>query len=441
MPAEWVNRWNDVIAAKPDLPGVWRRRDGGYRVRGRVSDPKTGQMRGVNRALPACKRAREAAAELEAELGKIRAGTGPAKSDRAPRFDEWATTVFARKVQSGAIASAAGRAKWEAILRLHLIPAFGPIFIDQLTREDVEAWRTHELLGVRAHAKDERRERKLEAGRYSPQTVNTILGVLRQVTAEASAAFNVRDACASIDNASTRGHRTYTFEEPNAVRPADVPRFLGEMRVRHPDHYAFVFLGFTTGLRPSSLRPLRWRGPNADIKWDEGVLLVRRSQTVGAEAMESTKTDRDQVIALDPEQLAVLRWHLDRHEKYVARCAEKPETLAIAEAMRASDLLFPSAPTRWSKGGGFRSRSCLDKPFAEVAKLLELGYDVSPRAMRRTFQDLARAGKVADVTTRAISGHATERMQQRYSSVDATEQRAALAKVIDIATGRERRAA
>ena len=61
--------------------------------------------------------------------------------------------------------------------------------------------------------------------------------------------------------------------------------------------------------------------------------------------------------------------------------------------------------------------------------------------MRRTYQDLARAGKVADIVTRAISGHATPEMQQHYSTVSSDEMRAGIAKVIDIATGRERAAA
>jgi hypothetical protein len=155
--------------------------------------------------------------------------------------------------------------------------------------------------------------------------------------------------------------------------------------------------------------------------------------------MDTTKTGVDQVIDLDPEQLAVLRWHLDRLERENERRAKRSPQ--VAEVQAASDLLFPASPTRWSAGGGFISRSCLDKPFKAIAKILELGYDVSPRAMRRSFQDLARAAQVKDVVTRAISGHATESMQRRYSTIASAEVREGLAKVIDIATGRERRTA
>jgi hypothetical protein len=93
--------------------------------------------------------------------------------------------------------------------------------------------------------------------------------------------------------------------------------------------------------------------------------------------------------------------------------------------MTESPLLFPSAT------GGFRSASCLDEPFDEVVTALKLKKRSTPRAMRRTFQDLARAAEVKDVVTRTVSGHATEAMPQHYSTVSPIEMNASLAKVID----------
>jgi hypothetical protein len=435
----WVERWNDTIAAEPELPGVWRRKDGGYRIRGRTRDPKTNQRREVNRALPDCRRAREAAALLEAELAAVANGTSAVNVATSSRFDDWAVTVFERKVRDKRILSASGRATWSSVIETHLIPAFGPMLVDRITRDDIERWKTSELLAPRVHTKDEKRKRKLVGGRYSPNTVNKILAVLRQITVEASDEFGIADPCRRVEDVSKRGHRTHTHESPNSLKPSDVPRFLAEVRVRYPEHFAFTLLGFTTGLRPSSLRPLRRRGPNADVKWDTGELLVRRSHTNGAEVMDATKTDRDQVIALDDRQLEVLRWHVAGLDQENERRAKRsPEN---AEAMAASELLFPAMPTKWNNGGGFRSQSCLDKMFAHIGELLKLGYEVTPKCMRRTYQDLCRAANVADIVTRAISGHATVEMQRHYSTVSAAEMRSGLAKVIDIATGQERKAA
>jgi hypothetical protein len=50
--------------------------------------------------------------------------------------------------------------------------------------------------------------------------------------------------------------------------------------------------------------------------------------------------------------------------------------------------------------------------------------------MRRTFQDLARAAEIRDVVMRSISGHATEEMQRRYSTVSPVEQQKSLARVL-----------
>jgi hypothetical protein len=86
-----------------------------------------------------------------------------------------------------------------------------------------------------------------------------------------------------------------------------------------------------------------------------------------------------------------------------------------------------------------RSRSVLDKPFQEVLKALGWKIRLTPRGMRRTFNDLARDAEVHDVVTRAISGHETERMQRHYSTAQREEMREAVGRVISLATERARR--
>ncbi len=168
------------------------------------------------------------------------------------------------------------------------------------------------------------------------------------------------------------------------------------MRELFPQHYAMVFLGMVTGLRPSSLRPLRRKGPKADILWDENKLLVRRSHTVGDEVMNTTKQRVKYSIHLPAEAMDVLRWHVSTQ-------------LETAE-QKESDLLFPALT------GGFRAPSVLNKPFAEVAEAIGITKRFTQRGLRRTFNDLARAAHVEGVVTKSISGHLTERMRERYST-------------------------
>ena len=401
-------KWRDVgkgrrVAVEASLPGVWRTEDGAWWVRGRVKDPRTGLMREVSRFVEAAS-ARAAFNWLQEQLDAIRLGLDTAEQARSNRirFSEFAASLFERKVETGEIRSAAGRVKWAGILEHHLIPAFGNVYCDAMTHRDLAAWRRECA-------------RRVQEGELAPTTVNGWISVLKVITKALAIDLELdRDTGALLQPLSTIGHRTYTPEEPNALRPQDVPAFVVAMARLHPAHHAMTVLGFVTGLRPSSLRPLRRSGPHADVLWDEGYLLVRRSQTYGDEVMESTKTGRDQRIALPGQIVAVLRAH----------CEELP-----AGPQRESALLFPS------RTGGYRSRSCLDKPFRDVAKEIGLPYKVTPRGMRRTFQDIARAAALPDLVTRSISGHATESMQHHYSTVGDEEQRAGLGRVADLIAG------
>ena len=77
-------------------------------------------------------------------------------------------------------------------------------------------------------------------------------------------------------------------------------------------------------------------GPTPDVRWDEGVILVRRSHTLGDEFMNTTKTKLRQRIMVPPEVMEVLRWH-------VATQLTTPE-------QTASELLFPAEDGRLSLG-------------------------------------------------------------------------------------------
>lgn len=382
------------------LPGVRAVEGGGWWVRGRWTEQKTGKRRELSRFLDVPK-ASDAYQWLQETLAEKKRG-GEGTCQKAIRFSEFAASLFEAKVKRGDIQSAAGRVKWANILEFHLIPVFGSIFMREFEQRDVRKWRDECAV-------------KARRGELSPNSANTRLSVLRVIlkagAIDGLCAFGLAE---SIQPLSLRGHRTYTPESPNALKAEEVPRFLAKMMEMYPQHYAMTALGFCTGLRPSSLRPIRRK---IDVRWNEYQLIIRRSQTIGDEVMESTKNGSDVVIALPQLFLDILRWHLLQLK---------------TPTMRDSELLFPS------RTGGFRSKNVLNKPFAKVSKAIGLPYVVSSRAMRRTFQDLARAAQVADVVTRSISGHHTERMQHHYSTVSADEQRHHLQNVIDVAFGQKK---
>ncbi len=394
----WVRKWNSWIAPNPSKPGVWRRKEGGFLVRGRAVEARTGKIKEIRYTM-AARDAVEAFTLLQNELRKVREG---ASQPQAPMttFSAFAASLFEDKVKAGEIKSASGRVKWAQALEHHLVPAFGPMLLDQIRHADVAKWRV-------------RMAEKINAGAYSPHTANTWLDVMRVILKAAVMRLELaRNPMDGIRNFDTSEH-VYTEEEPNSLTVQEMPAFLSKMRALYPQHFAFVCLGFFLGHRPSTLRPLRRSGGTPDVLLDEGLLLIRQSHTEGDEVMATTKTKTRQRITLPTLLVDIVRWH-------IATQLTTPE-------QKASELLFPA------EDGGFRSRSALKKPFVAVATAVGLKKHLSPKAMRRTFQDLARAAEVKDIVTRAISGHATENMQHHYSTVAADEKTVAIAKVIELA--------
>jgi integrase len=393
---KWRRRWKRWVSVEPVRPGIYELRSGGFLIRARITDCRTGRRTTILRAAHGSLREAE---QLRAQAA-VEARTQVAvKAPPRRLFSEFAASHYERKVIRGDLRSAKSRERWDVTLRLHVIPALGMYYCHDLRFADIETW------------KDTLAQR-INTGALGPRTANGWLSILRVVTKAMTAELELpRDPSAGVQNFDVSTSHTYTDEAPNALTAEQTQKFLATMRQLHPNHYAMTLLGFATGLRPSSLRPLRRCDPESDVLWADGILLVRRSHVAGQEIMATTKTKRHQRIHLPPEVMDVLREHV----------ASLPDG-----ARTECGLLFPSVL------GALRTHSALDKPFAQIAQAIGLPFHFTPRGMRRTFQDLCRAAEVKDVVTRSISGHATETMQRHYSTVQAEEQRQSIGQVISL---------
>jgi hypothetical protein len=411
---KWVTRWRYQMARTATRRGIWKLKGGGFLVRARVTDPRTGREYQISTTLRGPQVTLGQALRVQLQLREKGRERSAERTRSRMLWSEYAASLFEAKVAEGKLSSAASRERWGNALS-RLVPAFGELHVDDLRRADLMAWRDQVAQWIRK-GMPSRRKRDLGTGktvRLSPVTANGWLSILKTICAAMKKHFDLeRDPAQSLEYFPTQ--RTYTREQPNALTAKQVPIFLARLAELHPNHYAMVFLGMVTGARPSTLRPLRKSGPECDVLWDEGALLLRRSNSRRDEIMDRTKTAIDQEIPLPAAAQEVLRDH-------VAALPEGP--------MRDSEYLFPSVT------GGMRTRSVLDKPFSEVLNALDWKMRFTPRGMRRTFQDLARHAEVHDVVTRAISGHQTERMQRHYSTAQREEMRLAVGKVVSLATG------
>lgn len=417
---EWVKRWKCEIATEATRPGIWRMKSGGFLVRARVL--RDGKRREAMRTLP--KADLREAVRVQSELAATLTMSGAPAS--RPLFATYAVELLKRKVAKGKLRRKTAE-MWTDVLEQHVIPGIGHFYFDELNASVIDAWLTGapESGGpsIASRVRDVslpprtvvvKGNERSGTWRLSPHTVNGWLRIVRTICNAATKELRLEhDPFDGVEFFETSAHNTYTRESPNALNEAQFAAFTKAMRApAWAQWFPMVLLGFVTGLRPSTLRPLRRRGPNADIDWDTGLLDVRRSNAVGDDVVDAPKEGTPHTIVLPPSVLAVLREHVDG---LVGKAAK-------------SDLLFPSRRT-----GRMVATTALIKPFNACAKAAGIPFHVTPKAMRRTFQDLTRAVGVDAVITRSISGHKTEAMRQRYSTAAGSEQSTAIDNVAALA--------
>ncbi len=401
--SEWKVQWGYEIATTATRPGIWRMKAGGYLVRGRVTDPRTSKRHQVMRVLHGAS-LKEAVRTFDAEMEEAR-GRLQGKTQTRTRFSDYAVSLLESKVLRNEIESKATRERWENALKHYLIPAFGAFWISELRHQDVEDWKDKVAGWMKRGTINPKTKKK-----FFPKapTVNGWLRILSTICRAASKTYKFDNPFDGI-GFFPEG-RIYTTEDPNSVAVARVGEFLHYAETLVPLHYPMILLGLVTGLRPSSLRPIRRCGPNADLNWETGRLDVRRSHSRGHEIMNQTKTKKDGVIFLPEEVLVVLRKHVE----------------GLFPIQAKTEFLFPSAD------GGLRSQTVLQKPFAKIRDAMKLPR-LTPRSMRRTFQDATRLTGTSDRVTRSISGHTTEEMQTHYSTIQQDEQKEAISRVLRLA--------
>ena len=162
----WVRRWKSWISPTPVLPGVFKRKEGGFLCRGRARDPRTGRLRDIKMTFLDT-HAATAFERLQVELKKVRSGMADEVKTKI-RLKNFAVSLVERKVELGELKSAKSREKWSANLIHHLLPTFGDFYIDTIRRADIETWKS-------------KMASKVKAGSYSPRTVNDWLATLRVI--------------------------------------------------------------------------------------------------------------------------------------------------------------------------------------------------------------------------------------------------------------------
>lgn len=387
-------------ATKTRHPGVSLIREGLYRVRAKVTDPRTGREREIDREVEA-RSARDAARERE----RLRAeALGPmAEAERqklGPFAESWLRSRAAELKRSTG-------ERYADVLELHIAPVFGDWYLDALTEAEIARWR--------------------DAMPGTPSSRNSRLRVLRTLLEAAVPHLIPRNPAARVG--AVREPRP-TDDDPNRLTAAELRGVLEALerahvedvaaleramrarpgpRARVPMTYPIVFFLVTTGVRWGEGSSLR----TSDLDTTAAVAKIERAHYRGT--IDTTKTGTLRTVPLAPELLRVL----EAHRRLLIQ-AQHPGL--------GAGWLFPS------RTGGLRTPSSIVKPLKAALVAAGIRRRQTVHGLRRTLNDLLRQVTTGEVV-RSVTGHVTQRMTEHYSHVAAPEKAAAVSRALRLVIG------
>jgi integrase len=163
----------------------------------------------------------------------------------------------------------------DSTLKAHLLPYFGDMRVDLISRVDVLSFRT--LLAskrIRMPSKQTDEDRTI-----TPTTINKTVGVLRMILDEAALQHEFKNPCLGVKRLKTqrRDIEPFTLEE--------VQQILARVR---PDYRPYLSFRFFTGVRSGEAHGLKWK----HIDFARSQVLIRETFTYGR--TEYTKNDGSQ---------------------------------------------------------------------------------------------------------------------------------------------------
>ncbi len=380
-------------------PGVSRIREGRYRVRAKVTDPRTGRMREIDREV-------EARSPLEASAVRDRLRTearAPAELTERPRLGDFAASWLTSRA---AELKRSTSERYGDALELHIAPVFGDWYLDAITEADVARWRDA-MPGAPASRNGRLRVLRtlLEAAvpQYLARNPASRIGAVREKRRENDPNRLTADELRAVlgELATAHARSVAAIEKAMRTRPG--------VRARVPMAYPITFALITTGGRWGEVSALRW----SEVDVVAGVIRIERAHYRGT--IDSTKTGTVRTVPLTPE----LGHVLEAHRRLLVQ-AQHPGL--------AAGWVFPSVR------GGLRTSSSIVKPLVAALKKAGVRRRQTVHGLRRTLNDLLRQVTTGEVV-RAVTGHVTERMTEHYSHVAAAEKSAAVSRALRLVVG------
>jgi integrase len=270
-------------------------------------------------------------------------------------------------------------ARYDAAVRLHLVPTLGKMKLARLSQQHLE--------GLYAA--------KLKEG-LSPASVAHLHAVLHKALADAERLELVQRNVASLVRAprpERKDMKTFTPEQAQIFLRA----------IEGDSLEAFYILCLTTGIRRGEALALHWK----DVDLEHGRLSIRytlQDMKGGVFKFAPPKTEKSR-RSIKLTQLAVTALH--RH-----RMRQKEQALAVGSAWQEQDLVFATA-----LGGPVRGNHILQRHFAPLCERLGLPR-IRLHDLRHTAATLLLRNRIPAKVVQEMLGHSTVSMTlDTYSHV------------------------
>ncbi len=228
---------------------------------------------------------KKGAAEYERKLLEEQTAPGdvPTVKAFATDFLQNYAAIYNRKIEQD---------QKERVLRLHLIPAFGRLRLDEI---DARIWATYVKAKLRT-PDDEEEDEDGAKHRLHPTTINQHRAILRKLLSVAKEWKLISEA-----------PRLARVEAPDPdfdfLSPEESARLVEAAGKSSPDDYTIVLLACRTGLRISELQGLQWD----QVDLVAGTIRVRRSRK--GRAVDAPKTKRERTVPLSGTARAAMKAH------------------------------------------------------------------------------------------------------------------------------------
>jgi len=267
----------------------------------------------------------------------------------------------------------------ESVLDGHLLPAFGDLRLDEITRELV--------LGFRAALADKQvrmpSKPAAEGRKVSASTINKIVGILRMILAEAALRYRIPNPCLSIKRLKVQRKDI----EPFTL--SEMQQILARVRKDYQPYFTFRFL---TGVRSSEVHGLKWK----HVDFERRQVLIRETYQNGR--IEYTKNDGSQRDI-----------HMSQ-PVFDALIAMRPEAYIKDPQSVAEDYVFCTRNKNPIDNTNFT-----DRVWAPLLRNLGLRYR-RPYQMRHTCATLwLAAGESPEWIARQLGHTTTEMLFRTYS--------------------------